>query len=136
MSEGMKKCKLCGVIKLLSDFTPAKSSKDGRCNHCKKCRSFYQADYQRGPEGRLVSKKANKKYVQKYPEKKHAHNIIKYEIESGRLMKAKFFYCFRCGKEAKHYHHPDYNFPLSVQPVCVKCHREIHKTETRRSPFF
>jgi hypothetical protein len=129
MEEETKKCKLCGVIKLLTDFTPAKSSKDGRCNHCKKCRSFYASDYAKGPEGKRASKINVKKYNERHPERKHAHNVIKYEIESGRLMKAKFSYCIKCGKEAEQYHHPDYNFPLSVNPVCRKCHVKIHENK-------
>jgi len=34
--------------------------------------------------------------------------------------------CFMCGSEAKHLHHPDYEKPTEVVPLCISCHDKIH----------
>ncbi len=43
------------------------------------------------------------------------------EIDSGRTLPAKNYYCVDCGKPAAHYDHRDYSKPLVIEPVCAKC---------------
>lgn len=42
-------------------------------------------------------------------------------IRRGELPPAKECVCVDCGAQARHYDHRDYNKPLEVEPVCVRC---------------
>lgn len=42
-------------------------------------------------------------------------------INKGLLKPATAFQCVDCGTQAREYDHRDYNFPLSVSPVCRSC---------------
>ena len=58
--------------------------------------------------------------------KKNAHLAIYRAIKSGELIKSKV--CEVCGLGGKiQGHHEDYDDPLSVVWVCVRCHADIHK---------
>lgn len=50
-----------------------------------------------------------------------AGGIVQSEIRSGRLPKACSEKCLDCGSQAVDYDHRDYNFPLTVEPVCRSC---------------
>ncbi len=34
--------------------------------------------------------------------------------------------CYFCGKKAVHRHHPDYDIPELIIPLCAKCHNRLH----------
>lgn len=68
------------------------------------------------------------RYINKYPKKHKAHQIF----NSYKNLNPELFLdvCSICGaSENIEYHHPDYNFPLSVIPLCLKHHKELHKNE-------
>lgn len=66
-------------------------------------------------------RKSQKKYSKKYPEKEKAHTI------SEKIMIPKNQICEDCNKrKAVHKHHEDYDKPLKVKFLCVKCHNKIH----------
>ncbi len=53
---------------------------------------------------------------------------VRYAIRKGDLKPAKRYKCRKsCGSMASEYHHPDYNKPLAVVPLCGSCHRKVHK---------
>jgi len=65
-------------------------------------------------------------YRRKFPEREHAHNILKSAIRSGKILKPE--YCEICGKKANlQGHHDDYNRPLDVFWLCGNCHSLLHK---------
>lgn len=58
------------------------------------------------------------------PEKRHAATIVNNAVRDGKLFKEP---CFFCGEDDRlHAHHHDYNKPLDVTWLCVKCHRRLH----------
>lgn len=66
-------------------------------------------------------KKDNKDKLKRYPEKEKSRRIAreKIKIPLGTL-------CEKCLKnKAKERHHEDYNKPLDVLLLCVKCHAEV-----------
>lgn len=66
--------------------------------------------------------KNQKDYIKKYPKKVKAHNLAHYNIKI-----TKDCLCEICKKRyAKHMHHPDYDKPLEVVFVCIKCHNNLH----------
>ena len=49
-----KKCVNCLNVKLISEFTVAKSNKDGFCSTCKNCKALYKKQHGRTINGRLT----------------------------------------------------------------------------------
>jgi len=56
---------------------------------------------------------------------KAVHNAVR----SGRMQPATAFACIDCTAPAEVYDHRDYNKPLQVEPVCLRCN-------ARRGPAF
>lgn len=54
------------------------------------------------------------------------------EVNSGRIMAAKNYYCVDCGRPANHYDHRDYNKPLVIEPVCRKCNYDRGSVDTHK----
>lgn len=42
--------------------------------------------------------------------------------------------CLLCDCQAEHWHHPDYQLPEFVTPLCVICHRNEHIAEREAKP--
>ncbi len=135
----MKVCFQCGGEKVLTDFYPAKGTKDGRNGKCKLCmnrdtRAYREANKERWvafdkvrdkTEERLL---AHKEYAVKTrensPEKVSARTAVGNALRSGLLKRSP---CEKCGVEKVEAHHDDYSKPLEVRWLCVSHHREWHK---------
>jgi len=65
-----------------------------------------------------------------------AHHKVLGETRRGVLKKlTKDVLCVDCGKRAKVYDHRDYNKPLDVEPVCIKCNSMRGKGKNGFSPY-
>ena len=58
------------------------------------------------------------------PKQEAAHALVKIAIAGGFLVRpAK---CQKCGKKKwVEAHHPDYDKPLDIEWLCIKCHKNI-----------
>ena len=54
------------------------------------------------------------------------------KINTKEWPKAAIFKCTDCNAQATHYHHPNYAYPLWVEPVCRQCHTKIHMILSQR----
>jgi len=68
----------------------------------------------------------NRFWNSNHPEKHAAHKIVYIAVRRGDLPKVSTMPCLDCGKSAAHYHHADYSAPLSVEPLCIRCHTARH----------
>lgn len=59
----------------------------------------------------------------KFPSESRARAIANHAIRDGKLFPQ---VCEVCGEEKTQAHHDDYNYPLKVRWLCVKCHNEWH----------
>ena len=79
-------------------------------------------------ENRDYIKEYSKIYSKYNSEKIKAHNIIKYAIQTGKIIKPTI--CEHCKKEFPikdiDGHHPDYSKPLEVIWLCKSCHKILH----------
>ena len=73
-----------------------------------------------------ISKKSKEKWIENNPEKFHAHQEVMKAIKRGEIEPIIKCKCKLCNKNAKQYHHPNYDKPLKVIPLCIKCHNKIH----------
>lgn len=65
----------------------------------------------------------NRRYRDKYPERRLAHSRVNWAIRTGRLERKP---CERCGNAESHAHHDDYAKPLDVRWLCSACHEDEH----------
>lgn len=123
----VKKCRVCGEVKPLSEFGKSKSCSDGHRCICKKCR--------------LEQTRRHKEEMRKDPsyveeERRKSREKYKRNKESGRLKPSKTpngmnvaLQLKRRGYDMtnKEAHHWNYNFPKSVFIMSRKAHEEIHR---------
>lgn len=146
----MKICKKCLQAKELSEYYKHKGMTDGHLSFCKACvkertnnhrsvnidRIRAYDRFRRSPKNMTEAQKLEK--LQKNNEwkennriKQCAHQLVRYALKRGKLIKKE--YCERCGVsgEKKHSklnaHHKDYLKPLEVIWLCPVCHSAIHK---------
>lgn len=151
-----KRCFKCGEVKPLSAFYKHPAMSDGHVNKCKECnkkdvtenrklRQDYYHAYDRvrseqahriemnrlrstryRKEGKFTER--NKKYFNKFPNRRAAQIAVSNAVRDGRLLKLP---CLECGCVEVEAHHPDYDSPLDVIWLCVKHHKEVHRKYDR-----
>lgn len=148
----MKTCFKCKETKDISEFYKHSEMKDGYLNKCKSCTKidvsinyrknishYVEYDKKRSCLPHRIEarnkyalsdngKEAHKRVFilsnNKFPEKRSARVAVGNAIRDGFLIKKP---CFSCGSSINvQAHHEDYNKPLDVVWLCVKCHRAEH----------
>jgi hypothetical protein len=87
------------------------------------------------PEARLKKRERNDTYRKNNPHKIKAHDILKRAVRSGKVVKPKC--CAVClapvQKEELQGHHEDYDRPLCVVWLCVRCHTNYHIGQSKEA---
>jgi hypothetical protein len=86
--------------------------------------------YQQTPEGRAAASRAKRRFVERNPVKRKAHEMAGNAIRDGRLIRQP---CETCGERAQA-HHDDYSKPLDVRWLCTTHHAEWHRNNTPICP--
>ena len=60
----------------------------------------------------------------KHPDEIRARSAANHAIRDGKISPQA---CEVCGEEKTQAHHDDYNYPLKVRWLCVRCHNEWHR---------
>jgi hypothetical protein len=74
-------------------------------------------------------KAMSRRYQEKNPEKKYAHEQVRYAIKTGRLAPQPCEVCCHTIVDA---HHDDYREPLKVRWLCRTHHAELHRSLNER----
>ena len=94
----------------------------------------YHLKYKNTEHGRKMLSK--NQYLQKkrthqlFPEKENARYKVFYAVKAGKIPRIKTLVCLHCPNPAQHYHHTNGYSPenaLKVIPLCMSCHKEVHK---------
>ena len=117
MSYIMKKCYACKVNKSPDQFSKDKSKKGGLQGKCNECRRAYR----KTPAG----KEATKKSITKY---QNAHKARKYFDKRRPTPPDRCSACHSINRVEAHHH--DYNLPMNVTYLCLRCHRDWHSKNT------
>ncbi len=119
------KCKTCKTQNNLSkDFTRPSGSIVYICSSCNTKRS---KKYRGTPNGKVNSRKAVYKSIDKYRYKQNARVLVHTAIKNGELCKPNI--CENCLiKKEVFGHHENYLKPLDVVWLCRDCHILTHKT--------
>lgn len=133
---GFRKCSCCKTWKRLCYFPSTGSC----CRPCGRERSKQLRDqaitakYNNTPRQKQLirdyaktdaGKNVQKRWLQRNPEKRPAHQAVSYAIRGGLIPHPATLTCEVCGKKAAEYHHhkgysPEHWF--SLQPLCHSCH--------------
>ena len=147
-----KCCTKCGKEKPLTDFYKSISEKCGCAASCKDCKKSYQLWYRntisgdvklatwrqskRGKESARKStakprrKRAFARYRGNNPEKVRARQVVNSTVAAGEMPHISTHICQDCELcQAEHYHHPSYDEPLLVVPLCQRCHINRHANQ-------
>ncbi len=87
--------------------------------------------YTQTPEGRAAAIRAKRRFIERNPVKRRAHNIVNAALRDGKIARQP---CEVCGNELTHGHHDDYSKPLDVRWLCTTHHAEWHKHNTPKCP--
>lgn len=131
-SPGDKKCLRCGEVKPLERFDRRSRAKDGRHPWCKVCVKEYRRAWDAAnPEKRRAYTRRAKAL---YPERTRARNVVRLEIEAGRLVRPDV--CDRCRTPGRiEAHHHDYGKPLEIEWLCSRCHGLKGKSAPTPTPL-
>jgi len=152
-----KRCTKCQQVKPVSEFHKRHDRPIGLVSRCKQCLKayhqspkgrkvihqakrkyrqtekgrevelLYKRKYSRTKKGREANRRYKRKYNLAYPDRKKAQHAIEYAVATSRIPPANTLKCEHCGKQAQHYHHPDYSKPLEVISLCCLCHTKAHR---------
>lgn len=157
ISMSSKICRICGIEKLLSEFSNSKVDRDGYRGACKPCsvaesrqsviknwprRQVYCAEYRLRNlealrEADRLYRKANREKKQRSDQRRaasvkgRASSLVKSAVYLGYISKP--ISCSECGAIVKphqlHGHHADYSRPREVIWLCSLCHGKQHRKE-------
>lgn len=147
----MKTCFKCKKTKDREAFYKHPSMKDGLLGKCRDCtkkdvknyrknniesvllydrsrnllghRKDARISYKKTRLGRKIQSECNRRYGERFPQKRLAHNKVHNAIKRGDLIRKP---CSVCGRTRSHAHHDDYSKPLDVIWLCSTHHRSRH----------
>ena len=144
----MKTCIECKKDLELSFFNKNKSRCDNLQNICKACNKLYRSNnsekYNKDPiaayiyhkeymttdKGKQIQRLSSIKSNIKYPNAHKSRNLYSYAIKTGALVRPATCQMCHCSSDSIQGHHCDYNKPLEVMWLCIKCHSSWHKMYT------
>lgn len=144
----MKQCKVCGLLKPLTDFRLRNRSTDVRRNECRPCHSAQnlandhqhpgrkaanaRLNYQKNPAISITrSKLWEERNKERVLTSRRAADRVRYARKTGRLIKASA--CEECGTTEARLtaSHHDYALPLDIRWLCGSCHRRFDQFDPK-----
>ncbi|MDE2020579.1 MAG: hypothetical protein KGJ13_09615 [Patescibacteria group bacterium] len=144
-AAGLKKCFKCGEAKTTNDFYKHSAMADGLLGKCKDCTkkdaanriervkndvNWVEKERERCRNKQVIYRKTH--VVKTYPEvkerwadknkiKRKAQFAANNALRDGKIKRSEI--CEICGAKGElEKHHPDYEKPLLIQWLCLKCH--------------
>lgn len=119
-----KQCCRCSTVKTVGEFYKSKCAKDGLSRYCRDCCKIVQKEW--ATNNRERKRAINKKWVERHSERRKAMNrstnALWRAIRAGNVIRGTT--CETCGSgQTIEACHDDYNQPLKVKWLCIKCHR-------------
>ena len=124
-------CKSCDHEKAISDEYK-RTAKRYNEKHPEKVKEHQENQNRKRyatEDGKEKQRGYYKKYLSKDPRKYNARTLVNLHVKFGLIPRPDSVPCKYCGQKAIHYHHPDYDKPLFVEAVCLKCHASIHRSD-------
>jgi len=126
---GNKRCWMCGRNLPASEFNYCRSSIDGLASHCRECGQEYKRQHYDENYAELYNRQVE--YRQRYPERKRAFAAVYQATSKGQLIRPDT--CSKCGNTGYIVaHHDDYETPMDVVWLCLRCDRQLHADLRRK----
>ena len=125
---GRYECEYQGQPQLLENFGNSHSSPDGKASYCKNCNKIVSKNFR--------SNGSKKKPPRPLPDiewrkvVKQANKFVQKAVRANKLPRISTLKCATCKSQAQHYHHwlgYDRSHWLDVVPLCIRCHRYLHR---------
>lgn len=114
------RCSKCEQFKDPSEFYVNRST-GAYQYYCRQCKQQWESEHREELNQRFYEK-----VKERNPQITKAYNAVQYALRTGELKRP--ITCQMCGGTCKpQAHHSDYNKPLDVQWLCIKCHRQLHR---------
>ena len=123
--DRLKQCAKCVKFKPYAAFYVDRSRHDQKTTRCILCIREWKREYDRSEMGHKNNRNRKRRDYDKVQARRAVHNAIL----AGGMKPAKEHDCVHCGRQAKHWHHPNgYSIEhwFDVEAVCVRCHVDIH----------
>ena len=127
-------CKTC-MKKNNSSYQKSEKGKQAQRryeqNHVEQIKQ-HRKQYKQSENGKQICLQNVKRYQKRNPDKRRAHQKVNNVIQVGRLPRPNILQCYYCPEKAEQYHHHLGYKPehwLDVIPVCIDCHKKIHRNE-------
>jgi len=148
--EQQKKCRKCNIDKVITDYYTHRQMPDGHLNICIECTKSRVSLYGKTERGRINDSNRNKKekrkkwlvdYQKNYLRKKYikkykARSMYWSYIKNKHIQKQSCEICNTDPSVSKiEAHHDDYDKPLDVRWLCIRCHKEWHKYNNAKNEF-
>lgn len=121
----LKRCTKCAKYKPYAAFYVNRATRDGKTHRCIVCVKAWKSEYDKSAAGHKNNRLRKQRDYDKVQARRAVHNAVL----RGDIPAASKCICIHCGRQAKHYHHPNgYSVEswFDIEPVCVRCHVDIH----------
>lgn len=121
----MKLCRHCKINEgTIVDSKPICNGVQYFYYTCRSCLAKRGRDYRKTIKGKIVYREMMRRQIINNSQKIRARQLVYRRLKSGELVRPNK--CNRCNALCKpQAHHEDYNNPLIVIWLCVKCHRMV-----------
>lgn len=134
--KGEKRCYMCKRSLPVGKFNYSRSSNDGLASHCRECGKKYKKQHYEQHFGEFYNQQVG--YRHTHPERRKAFYTVHEATYKGKLIRPET--CSKCGEKGYIVaHHNDYDKPLDVIWLCLRCDRQLHadlrRKEKEKSPI-
>jgi len=128
-ATGKKTCCMCNRRLPVEQFNYARSNHDGLASHCRDCGKEYKRQHYDENYGDFYNRQVE--YRQRYPERIRAFAAVYEATSKGELIRPDT--CSKCGNSGYIVaHHDDYESPMDVVWLCLRCDRQLHADLKRK----
>lgn len=126
---GKKRCCMCKRNLPVKEFNYSRSSNDGLSSHCRECGKKYKKQHYEQHFGEFYNRQVGYRHI--HPERRKAFYAVHEATYKGKLIRPET--CSKCGERGYIVaHHNDYDKPLDVVWLCLRCDRQLHANLRRK----
>ena len=129
LPTGKKRCWMCKRHLPVEKFNYDRNQNDGLTTLCRECSKEYKTHHYEENYGDFYNRQVE--YRARYPQRRSAFAAVYEATSKGKLIRPDT--CSKCGNTGYIVaHHHDYESPLDVVWLCLRCDRQLHANLKRK----